>query len=111
MRKIVSKEVTICDNCGKEGYVETCLRCGVEYCWKCRKDLGVEYSHGVDFSGSGDGYYCASCDVYLRQHGGDSLHLAYLEIQKLKREASGFYADFKIRQDEAEAKIKQLNQP
>ena len=65
MKKTIKKEVTFCDNCEKETYVEPCLRCGVEHCWKCKEIESVEYGHAVYFQGSGDGYYCKACDEFL----------------------------------------------
>ncbi len=108
MKKKITKEATFCDNCGKETYVAVCLRCGAEHCYDCQKKIGVEYTHAVNFSGSGDGYYCVACDSFLRKRGGDSLHTAYLGIKRLKNEARGFYDDFKERSDKAEEKAAKL---
>jgi len=107
MKKIVQKEVSICDHCGKEEYTEPCLRCGIEHCWECRETQGIEYRHSVHFQGTGDGYYCRACDKYLKEHK-DILHSAYLAIKKLKNEEKEFYDDFKKRVDEAEEHLQYL---
>jgi len=109
MKKIVQKEVQICDQCGKETYCEKCFKCGVEHCYECRKKFGVKYTHAVYLSGSGDGYYCTDCNNLLLKNGNDPLHTAYYNIFTLINESRGFYNDFKIRADKAEAVIKELH--
>ena len=109
MKKIMEKEVTICDECGKEEYVEACLGCGIEHCNKCRKKCGVEYEHAVHISGSGDGYFCHECDIHpptnIRK-----LHQAYLNIRKLREESEEWYVNFGKHQKEAEAALEALQQ-
>lgn len=107
MKKIASIEDTFCDVCDKRGYATRCLNCGAEHCYDCRKLHGVEYVHGVHFSGSGDGYYCNKCDVLLRNNG-DALHAAYRRIQDLRSEEKAFYEGATIRADAAEAELKRL---
>lgn len=109
MKKNVSKEVSFCDRCGKEAYVEVCLCCGVEHCWECRKGQGVEYTHAIGFSGSGDGYYCKTCDNKLSASNSDPLHNAYSAIADLRSESKLWYLDFKTRSDHAEQVLKQLH--
>lgn len=108
MKKIIEKEVQICDCCGKETYCDSCLRCGLEHCWECRKECGVEYTHGVHFSGSGDGYYCTICNDELAKQGPDNLYNCYVKIANLKKESKEWYLDFHARSDKAEARLKQL---
>ena len=108
MKKTLSKEVTVCDQCNKEAYVETCLKCGAEFCYDCRKTCGVEYPHGVYFSGSGDGFYCNKCDSELKATGVDPLHSAYLKVKYLRDENTSFARNFKARTNDAEAEIKRL---
>ena len=108
MKKMELKETTYCDHCGKETYVTACMRCGTEHCWECRKTEGKEYSHGVHFSGSGDGYYCSKCDEELAQSGGDDRHAAYREIAALRNEAEVWGADFQRRQKAAEARLEAI---
>ena len=111
MKKAITKTVSVCDQCGTDEHVYThCLRCGKEYCFECRKVHGTEYQHGVNVSGSGDGYYCNECNAILMNTKEDPLFNAYQLIQQLKREASGFYREFKKRQDHAEETIKRLLQ-
>ncbi len=107
MKKLITKEVQFCDGCGAEAYCEKCLGCEKEHCWQCRKPLGVEYSHSVGFSGSGDGYYCASCDINPKIEA-TPLHRAYIAISLLRRESKRFYEDWLRRCDEAEATLKAI---
>ena len=108
MKKTELKEVTCCDHCGKETYVTACMGCGIEHCWECRKTEGKEYSHGVNFSGSGDGYYCSKCDAALAKNGDDERHTAYRAVASLRLEAEAWGADFQRRQKAAEARIEAL---
>lgn len=109
MQKEINKKVSFCDACGKEqDYLEKCLSCGVEHCYDCRKELGKEYTHGVYFQGSGDGYYCHKCDAELSTNRRDVLHNAYVAIVDLRSEEHRWYDDFKKRVDAAENKVKEL---
>lgn len=110
MKKEVTVEKAFCDVCGKEasGY-QKCIVCGKEFCYDCHKTAAIEYTAGVNFSGSGDGLYCLDCDEKALKSG-DKLHAAYRTIKALKNEASGFYADFKRRREEAEEEVKKLQQ-
>ena len=110
MRKIVEKEITLCDSCEKESYLESCLRCGVEHCYDCKKLKGIEYTHGVRFSGTGDGYYCNECDSILFTKEHSELHSAYVRIKNLKTESRLFYADFDKRANTAEQTLSQLKE-
>ena len=108
MRKSINKESTFCDKCGKETYVDKCLKCGVEHCWECKKTEGIDYKHAVHFSGSGDGYYCHTCDTELRVTKSDKLHTAYRMIANLREEAEQFYKDFNNRAKLAEIQTEKL---
>ena len=108
MKKTVSVEQIKCDFCGEEAW-SGCLQCGKDICYECRKTHAKEYSHGVNVGGSGDGTYCNDCDDKLRKTN-DPLHAAYRKIEALKNEANGFYANFKVRQDEAEKALKELQE-
>ena len=108
MKKIIEKEATFCDHCGKEAYVETCLCCGVDHCYECRKTQGVEYEHGVGFSGNGDGYYCNECDTKLSKSKADPLYNAYHEIKTLRQKQRLWYAKFNAEVTAAEQRIKAL---
>lgn len=105
MKKIVHKEVSFCDVCGKEcSYAQVCLNCGKEFCYECLKTEGVKYKHSVWFSGTGDGTYCNECDSKLKTSG-NKLHTAYRKIVSLSNECEDFCSDFKKRADEAEANV------
>lgn len=109
MKKTKQIEVDICDVCGKETELAyTCRRCDQIQCYECKKNHGVEYTHSVHFSGSGDGFYCKACDVKLTDYNTDPLHNAYRAVAALKLESKTYYEDFKNRQDEAEAEVKRL---
>ncbi len=109
MKKLIEKEVQVCDCCGKETHCEQCLGgCGLEHCKWCRRECGVGYTHAVHFSISDDGYYCALCNTKLSEQGSDDLHNAYLAITDLRREAKRWSADFSARSDKTEALLKQL---
>ena len=109
MKKIIQKEVQFCDQCGKETYCGACLCCGIEHCYECREIHGVEYPHAIYFSGSGNGYYCKSCNAKLAKQNSDVLYNAYLAIAVLRREAERWSLDFKARSDKAESNLKQLS--
>lgn len=110
MRKTVQKEVAYCDKCGAECEfgITDCLRCGVGHCYECSKTEGKRYSHGVNFSGSGDGYYCRACDVDLTKIGGDKRHAAYRAVESLQLERNAWATDFQRRKEVAEAAVKAL---
>ncbi len=106
MKKIVSKQTHFCDMCGKEDdYPHVCMNCGKEMCYDCRKKHGVEYTQGVHFSGSGDGYYCKECDLKLTTNGKDKLHAAYRAITSLRLENKAYWNNFEKRSKEAESTL------
>lgn len=105
MKKTVLKEVDCCDVCGKDDYVTACMGCGVDHCYDCSKTEGKTYPHAVHFSGSGDGYYCKTCDYELTVSGGNQPHAAYRKIESLRNEEKAWCADFRKRSDSAEEKL------
>lgn len=107
MRKKVTEEQNCCDFCGKADCYEKCLGCGKDVCHDCQKKQGIEYRHGVYFSGSGDGFYCFPCDSVARQTK-DPMHAAYLLIQRLRDELNGWSKDFRERQQAAEKALEKL---
>ena len=109
MKKIIQKEVSYCDSCGKEDiYVRACENCGIEHCYECRKLYGKEYDHAVTVSGSVNGYYCKKCDAELTKTNENELHNAYCHIQSLSDEAVGWGVNFRRRSKEAEAHLEAL---
>jgi len=110
MKKTVQIEADCCDSCDEQGYVTKCLSCGTEHCYECRKTEGKEYKHAINFSGSGDGYYCNKCDAELTKNKTDKRHTAYRHIESLRNEAKAWSDDFTKRSDEAEATLKRLGQ-
>lgn len=105
-KKTVTREVSVCDSCGAEGYSETCAgMCGREFCYSCKKRSGKEFTHAVYFSGTGDIYVCGRCLPKLIMNP-TPLFAAYQEIDNLKAEASALSVSFKARVDTAEAALK-----
>lgn len=109
MKKWIEIEDTFCDVCGARGYADTCLGCGADHCYDCRKNHGIAYSHGVHFQGSGDGYYCHTCDVAMRNNG-NPLHAAYRRILELRNEEKAFYEGSSVRSKNAEAVLTHLQE-
>lgn len=109
IKKLISQEVSLCDFCeSQENCYHYCRLCGKDVCYKCRGGcVGVEYRHGVYIQGSGDGFYCQSCDVAARK-ANDKLHAAYLVVQCLRNEAAGWSADFDKRRKAAEEVLDKL---
>ena len=109
MRKQLLKTVRICNKCGSDEHVyERCLECGLDHCYECKKQHGIEYNHAVNFGGSDDGYYCKECNEKLLSSRDNELHLAYLKIKKLRAEEQSWYAKFKSRKEKAETRVKTL---
>lgn len=109
MKATVQKEVHVCDACGaQEDYVSTCLHCGAEHCHQCQRAEGTHYSHGVHCGGTGDGYYCKSCDAKLTLSGTSKKHAAYRRIASLRIEAKAWGAEFERRRVEAEKALEAL---
>ena len=108
MKKIIEKEVTICDCCKKENYLDKCLNCGVEHCHNCQKTQGVIFNHAVNFSGSDDGYYCNQCNGELSRSKQDPLYNAYNKIKMLRDEAKKFYSIFDKKRKIAEHELGNL---
>ena len=109
MKKTIEKEVTFCDHCQTETYVDPCLHCGAEHCWRCRETQGIEYKHLTWGTGTGDGYYCTSCDNHIRTIGRvNPVHQAFLVIANLREESRLFYEDYKRRAREAEHCLEDL---
>ncbi len=105
MKKILSKEVHICDACGQEGYCYVCVGCGVEYCYDCKKTLMADYHHGVCGISDIDGYFCLKCNSTPPPKVKDLLH-AYFVIKNLEQE--GWSKDFQMRSKVAEETVKKI---
>lgn len=96
MKKSVTRETYICDECGKDaGYRTYCVSCEREYCYECSKEKTIEYAHSVHFAGSGDIHVCHTCNLEPKQY--SKLIDAYKKIQALSREEKDFYEGFKAR--------------
>lgn len=106
MKKLITKELKVCDWCETDEHVyHECLICGKDACFNCGEVNMTSLAHGVHFSGSGDGGYCNDC---LETNQDNKLIIAYNVIQTLRKEEENWYADFKIRQETAEKRIKEL---
>lgn len=83
----VEIEVFTCDVCGGRcDYQTTCLLCGKDLCDKCR----IELPYSLNYSGSYDGKYCQEC---IASNTSDDLLQAYKQMNSLKREVKGFWAE------------------
>jgi len=111
MKKTISKTVNFCDKCNKEEeWLTACLGCGVEMCGKCQDKHGVEYSHAVHCSGSGDGFYCNPCDVkFTHSEVGNNRHDAYRQVKALRDELAVFQEDFNKRKVLWENAVRKFN--
>lgn len=109
MKKVISKEVILCDNCNKEDLLTPCLKCGKVFCWECKKIMGIEYNHAVHSQGSDDGFYCHRCDSKLKQTKDDLVHRAYLNIKALRDEYKTWLVDFNKRSKLAEEHLKSMS--
>ena len=108
MKQIREIEVYECDICERKAHSwNKCLLCGIDLCYDCIKSKAKQYNHSVNFSGSGDGIYCLPCDNKARKTD-DPLHSAYLLIEGLRNEESGWCEDFKKRSKKAEATLQTL---
>lgn len=109
MKKTIKKEIHLCDKCGNEAdYPYRCMTCGTEFCYTCREMHGVTYNHAVHCSGSGDGFYCKSCDAKLSRLGTDKLHNAYRVVKSLRGEINSWHEAFTTRKEAAENAVKAL---
>ena len=105
--KVIKKAVSFCDECGKEVHVQSCLGCGVEHCFECRRKMGSEYEHAVHFSGTGDGYFCHKCDKTPPEDVKE-LHLAYQKIRALRNVEKNWHTHFDTRSKVAEEALEAL---
>lgn len=109
MKKVIEKQISVCDVCLKEDvYVRACLNCGKEMCWECQKKSGVEYSGSVYFSGSGDGFYCTDCNRELSSKANNPIHNAYKHILRIKEEHKAWSDNFEERRKQAEQALRDL---
>lgn len=102
MKKIVEREIDICDFCKETettGSSAMCLNCGKSSCYPCGQIF--EYSSGVHFGGTRNGRYCLPCKAELIANP-TPLFAAYLEIANLRDE----YGEFEERMVAAEANVK-----
>lgn len=110
MRKIVEKEIEICDSCGTDDCVfNECASCGKHYCYNCNKTrhVGKEFPHSVYCSGSDDVYFCTGC-LSVPTPRTVAILAAYQTISLLRAENKAWYEDFKQRSDKAEAEVRKI---
>ncbi|MDO8622612.1 MAG: hypothetical protein Q7R52_00025 [archaeon] len=61
MKKIITKEINICDICSSEHvYGDVCLCCGIYYCSE-HSNLGIDFLHSCFSGGTGDIFFCNNC--------------------------------------------------
>jgi hypothetical protein len=108
--KTITVEQRYCDFCDKEAYPWTvCLGCGKDLCppiGQQSNSHSIKYPHGVNVSGSDDGYYCLLCDVRLSETKDDPLHQAYAAVRALRDESTQAYEALQQREKSAEAEIR-----
>lgn len=109
MKTTKTIEVECCDICKSESLTAVCDSCGKVLCWDHRDTHGVEYPHAVNFSGSGDGFYCKECDAKLLKSGKDKKYNAYRAITALRDEYNAWRIAFNERKDAAEAYLRSLS--
>jgi hypothetical protein len=109
-KRMVEVEQIFCDKCGADASPDDpCLGCGLNHCRQCQKTEGVEYTHAVWASGSGDGYYCRPCDIRaFETH--NPLHEAFAAIRALRDESERYGKEFKKRSEAAEATLKKAQE-
>lgn len=112
MIKTVIIEQRQCDYCDKDAYEWTvCLGCGKDICSPLSGDVrphAIRYAHSVNFSGSGDGYYCTPCDVRLSESKSDPLHRAYVAIRAFRDEGEQVYTERKRQGESIDAEVVRL---
>ena len=109
MKKKINIEQAFCDVCGKEASGFNCCDiCGKDFCYDCRDKYSIQYKHAVNFSGSGDGFYCLECDKKALESG-DKKHSLYRAIKALRNEEAGWYEDFRKRQKKVEEELERMN--
>lgn len=101
MKKMTTTEQRFCDCCKNPApYSYQCDNCGNDHCFACSEKVGKKYSHDVGVGGSGDAYYCLSCDALLSACG-DPRWKAYSAIRILREENKAWYESFERRRKEA----------
>lgn len=107
MTKQSMRDIKSCDFCGAEqDYCSHCINCGKDMCRKCEEQQGTEYKHGVYFSGSDDGLYCGECHAVMLKRPTE-LFRAYQQISWLRKEDDLWRANFKIKVDDAQKRLKE----
>jgi len=107
MKKLIETEVAQCDFCHADdewGSVRPCMECIKDVCYKC----AVRYQHSVTCGGTGDGYYCITCDNALTKNGLSPRHKAYRAVKRLIDEQEAYAEDFLRRSREVEAELAKL---
>lgn len=109
MKKTITEDVDFCDKCNQRAdWLQSCARCGIEMCHKCRDSFMVEYTHRVHSGGSGDTRYCTACDMLLCETKADPVHQAFFAVRELREENNRWYESFKKRAEAAEQRVQSL---
>jgi hypothetical protein len=112
MKKLVEKMVNCCDKCGKEQvFLLKCQECKIELCNSCCKSSMIVYPHSVYRNGSDDGHYCKECDTNLTERSLvkkrlDTLHNAYVDLQRLINENIHIQNKYKQAEEEIQKQLR-----
>lgn len=108
MKKTVEVEIEVCDLCKSDSLVYSCLHCGKDVCYECKKNGAMKvYNSGVAFT-SKDGHWCRECDQALRDAKSSPLHAAYWAIARLQEEGVEIHKAFRERSEAAESHLNAL---
>ena len=113
MKKMLEREVYLCDFCGEEYYTPNCTGgCDKVICHDCRKAHSIEYNCGVYHQGSRDGIYCLECHGRISEGKGTQYETdklkAYQRIKNLTYEYKGWVSEFEVKRKEAEFELERL---
>ncbi len=107
VKKRVERELTFCDQCDAGSAYYKCRGCDRDYCYDCAHTMMTVYPLEVNGGDSMQALrYCPDCEAKLPELPADPLLQACLKVKQLHREQKGFWEDFKVRKDAAEAEVR-----
>lgn len=105
MRKIVEREVTLCDTCKEEDVITACMRCGKEDCFDCQKH-GLELINGI-YGYSKRYYLCPNCIEPMSKEPTE-LYLALKAIKDFSRKQEVIGRELKLEAEKLMSQIKSV---